>query len=52
MSELNIHLHVWRQPGPQAEGKFVHYDIKVTEHASFLEMLDFEYVKPSQRSYK
>lgn len=40
MSELNIHLHVWRQPGPQAEGKFVHYDVKVTDHASFLEMLD------------
>ena len=40
MSELNIQLHVWRQAGPTAEGKFVHYDIKVTEHASFLEMLD------------
>jgi succinate dehydrogenase / fumarate reductase iron-sulfur subunit len=31
---------VWRQPGPQAEGKFVHYELQVTEHASFLEMLD------------
>ncbi len=40
MSDLNIHLHVWRQPGPQAEGKFVHYDVKVSDHASFLEMLD------------
>jgi succinate dehydrogenase / fumarate reductase iron-sulfur subunit len=40
VSELDIHLHVWRQPGPQAEGKFVHYELKVTEHASFLEMLD------------
>jgi succinate dehydrogenase / fumarate reductase, iron-sulfur subunit len=40
VSELNIQLHVWRQPGPTAEGRFVHYDIKVTEHASFLEMLD------------
>jgi succinate dehydrogenase / fumarate reductase iron-sulfur subunit len=40
VSELNIHLHVWRQPGPKAEGKFVHYELKVTEHASFLEMLD------------
>jgi len=40
VSELNIHLHVWRQPGPQADGKFVHYELKVTEHASFLEMLD------------
>jgi len=40
VSELNIHLHVWRQPGPNADGKFVHYEVKVTEHASFLEMLD------------
>jgi succinate dehydrogenase / fumarate reductase iron-sulfur subunit len=40
VSELNIHLHVWRQPGPQAEGRFMHYELRVTEHASFLEMLD------------
>ena len=40
MSELNIHLHVWRQPGRKAEGKFVHYELTVSEHASFLEMLD------------
>ncbi len=40
MSELNIHLHVWRQPGRMAEGKFVHYELTVSEHASFLEMLD------------
>ena len=40
MSELNIHLHVWRQPGRKAEGKFVHYELSVSEHASFLEMLD------------
>jgi succinate dehydrogenase / fumarate reductase, iron-sulfur subunit len=40
VSELNIHLHVWRQPGRKAEGKFVHYDLTVSEHASFLEMLD------------
>ena len=40
MSELNIHLHVWRQAGPQIEGRFVHYDVKVSDHASFLEMLD------------
>jgi succinate dehydrogenase / fumarate reductase iron-sulfur subunit len=38
--ELNIHLHVWRQAGPQVEGKFVHYEVTCTEHASFLEMLD------------
>jgi succinate dehydrogenase / fumarate reductase iron-sulfur subunit len=40
VSELNIHLHVWRQPGQDADGRFVHYDVKVSEHASFLEMLD------------
>jgi succinate dehydrogenase / fumarate reductase iron-sulfur subunit len=40
VSDLQIHLHVWRQPGPQAQGKFVHYELSVTEHASFLEMLD------------
>jgi succinate dehydrogenase / fumarate reductase iron-sulfur subunit len=40
VSELNIDLHVWRQPGPSAEGRFVHYKVQVTEHASFLEMLD------------
>jgi succinate dehydrogenase / fumarate reductase, iron-sulfur subunit len=40
VSELNIHLHVWRQPGRKAEGKFVHYELSVSEHASFLEMLD------------
>jgi succinate dehydrogenase / fumarate reductase iron-sulfur subunit len=40
VSALNIHLHVWRQPGPKAEGRFVHYQVQVTEHASFLEMLD------------
>jgi len=40
VSELNIHLHVWRQAGPQVEGKFIQYQVTVTEHASFLEMLD------------
>jgi succinate dehydrogenase / fumarate reductase, iron-sulfur subunit len=40
VSELSISLHVWRQPGPQAEGAFANYQLKVTEHASFLEMLD------------
>ncbi len=49
MSELNIHLHVWRQPGPQAEGKFVHYELQVTEHASFLEMLDILNEKLSEK---
>jgi succinate dehydrogenase / fumarate reductase iron-sulfur subunit len=49
VSELNIHLHVWRQPGPQAEGKFVHYELQVTEHASFLEMLDILNEKLSEK---
>jgi succinate dehydrogenase / fumarate reductase iron-sulfur subunit len=40
VSDLSIHLHVWRQPGPKAEGRFVHYEVKVSDHASFLEMLD------------
>jgi succinate dehydrogenase / fumarate reductase iron-sulfur subunit len=40
VSDLNIHLHVWRQKGPNTEGRFVHYEVKVSEHASFLEMLD------------
>ena len=40
MSELKLTLHVWRQSGPHAPGKFVRHDVRVTEHASFLEMLD------------
>ena len=38
---MNLTLHVWRQPGPDAEGKFVEYPATdISEHASFLEMLD------------
>ncbi len=38
---MNLKLHVWRQPGPDAEGRFVEYDaLDISEHASFLEMLD------------
>ena len=38
---MNLKLHVWRQPGPDAPGKMVTYEAKnVSEHASFLEMLD------------
>jgi succinate dehydrogenase / fumarate reductase iron-sulfur subunit len=40
VSDLNLKLHVWRQPGTKAEGKFVPYSVTITEHASFLEMLD------------
>ncbi len=38
---MNLVLHVWRQPGPRAPGKFVRYEARdVSEHMSFLEMLD------------
>jgi succinate dehydrogenase / fumarate reductase iron-sulfur subunit len=38
---VNLTLHVWRQAGPKAEGRFVKYAARgVTEHMSFLEMLD------------
>jgi len=38
---MNLTLHVWRQPGPQASGRFETYRVEgVSEHASFLEMLD------------
>ncbi len=38
---MNLTLHVWRQDGPRAQGRFETYAAKdVSEHASFLEMLD------------
>ena len=38
---MNLTLHVWRQAGPDAPGKFVTYDADdISEDASFLEMLD------------
>jgi succinate dehydrogenase / fumarate reductase iron-sulfur subunit len=38
---MRLVLHVWRQPGPRAPGRFVAYDVPdVSPHASFLEMLD------------
>jgi succinate dehydrogenase / fumarate reductase iron-sulfur subunit len=38
---VNLTLHIWRQPGPEARGQFVRYEARdVDEHASFLEMLD------------
>ena len=43
MSEelLNLTLHVWRQDGPNAAGRFETYQAKdITTHMSFLEMLD------------
>jgi succinate dehydrogenase / fumarate reductase iron-sulfur subunit len=38
---VNLTLHVWRQPGPAAPGKFVTYEARdVAPDMSFLEMLD------------
>lgn len=38
---MRLKLHIWRQPGPQAPGRVVDYQLDdVSEHMSFLEMLD------------
>jgi succinate dehydrogenase / fumarate reductase iron-sulfur subunit len=38
---MNLTLKVWRQKGPKDAGRFVAYEARdVTEHMSFLEMLD------------
>ena len=38
---MNLTLHVWRQKSPADEGRMQRYEVKgVSEHASFLEMLD------------
>ncbi|MFW5972378.1 MAG: succinate dehydrogenase/fumarate reductase iron-sulfur subunit [Bacteroidota bacterium] len=38
---MTIHLRVWRQPGPEARGKFVTYTVEdANPHMSFLELLD------------
>ncbi len=38
---MNLTLHVWRQPSPEQDGRFVSYEAKgVDRHMSFLEMLD------------
>jgi len=38
---VNLSLHVWRQPGPAAQGRFVRYEVKdVSPDMSFLEVLD------------
>jgi succinate dehydrogenase / fumarate reductase iron-sulfur subunit len=38
---MNLTLHVWRQKSPADEGRMEPYEVKgVSEHASFLEMLD------------
>ncbi len=38
---MNLNLHIWRQADKQSTGKMVKYKVtNVSEHASFLEMLD------------
>jgi succinate dehydrogenase / fumarate reductase, iron-sulfur subunit len=38
---MNLTLHIWRQKGPSAKGRFVEYRVQdVSPEASFLEMLD------------
>ena len=40
-AEINLTLKVWRQAGPNAEGRFVTYEADgISTDASFLEMLD------------
>lgn len=41
MSTINLVLHVWRQKNSSVAGEFVRYDaVNISEHSSFLEMLD------------
>lgn len=41
MTTMNLNLHVWRQNGPEDEGRFEVYEAKdVSPEMSFLEMLD------------
>lgn len=41
MSNMNLTVHVWRQKDAKSPGKMVPYKVTgVSEHASFLEMLD------------
>lgn len=37
---MTIHLKVWRQAGPDVEGRLVDYTVEANPHMSFLEMLD------------
>jgi succinate dehydrogenase / fumarate reductase iron-sulfur subunit len=38
---MRLILHIWRQPGPAAPGRFERHEVNdVNEHMSFLEMLD------------
>lgn len=38
--ELNLTLHIWRQPSASAQGRMATYKVAANEHMSFLEMLD------------
>ncbi len=41
MSQMTIHLKIWRQAGPDVKGAFENHTLDtVNEHMSFLEMLD------------
>src|SRR6185437_16190699 len=41
VSDLDLTLHIWRQAGPDRPGAMKTYKVTgVSEHASFLEMLD------------
>ena len=38
---MDLHLKIWRQKHAKDAGRFVSYQLKgITEHMSFLEMLD------------
>src|SRR5690606_12274948 len=41
MANRSFKLRIWRQAGPNVQGKIEEYTVKdISEHASFLEMLD------------
>jgi len=41
MSNLNLHLKVWRQSSANAKGRFQDIEARdIPDHASFLEMMD------------
>jgi succinate dehydrogenase / fumarate reductase, iron-sulfur subunit len=41
MSNLQLHLKVWRQPSTNAKGQFQDIEAQdIPDHASFLEMMD------------
>ncbi len=40
LEEMNITLKIWRQKNAKTKGQFETHKIEISEHASFLEMLD------------